>query len=1244
MQEGAFSLDKADAFVRSLEVKRSTYALHARETAKTERIQRDVWTNRQAEEDGERQGVFGRNAVLRGYDAYVLPHARRLVDMIRDGRPATELDAAAQDFVRGYAPFFAPNTARTMWTHDTTLFLMLKRIFFAAQFKKDDPKALEASNLVVDSHNHVAIGACLQQALPVGHYLSPDELRLLKTRGFDISLISPGVSAFWRRTTIAEVDARHAHYAPMFPRPDEKVIYDGPRYRSEATTKFTGAYLRDGKKYRVKIKLGLEVHGDFIAGRLREYMGYSADQMQHREEIKMHLGNKSYDEFEREIGLKYGVVELNGNGCKRGEDPDTGEQYVTFKDVLLELHPEDEIRLSLCDVGSYDGVNRREWRSKDLLSACLGTTDGLPRNYRVVLRKTEQDKWRVEYRFQDLGRSFGSVPVIRRLHDLLTFPLQYGKIEEYDRTFLKKRKNGDIALIYNENFRRNRDVNDTTYNDLKWCARVFASLPEAVVRRVLEDVHLASDLMDIYMFHISNMRNQVVGAFDLDTNATNVLDHAPIAKTQLPKQKDINVGDTVKHGKVVGTYYPGKFICPKLQQTWLMFFNQLFGLAGPLSVPSFSKQVTDIYSTAIPNRVVSNTHTVTDTFFNNVIPPEVGKFSLSPGIMVRVGRSVGASAQLLNAEGKGNLFVVTDSLNFSIGVDSPFFKTVLSLLPLAVRAKLQVLNWSVQHLHFADNCLGGLVSAPRIQKAVMGDPERFALLDLKPSEVLRNTWSFGLDMGLSVDLNGVDPFSALSVPFLNTGVGVGLGWISNSDLTFYKNVWGGLHLVRESGQQAFGSFGGQVMNAQLVLLQSALLGLQKSQSSLAHECWEIEITPPKYDQESARHALTENVDVDALVNQIKRVRHHPELVTSEATAPSLPDNFHLRYHSKATENSNTARASALFFLNYDRRDQRVDINIESETAQHEFIHLTRAKRAFTGYEMMVNGTNNVAMPQGTSKKVSLEMDRDNPRNFVAIIDVYDYHLSLKHSDVLALITRLNRRYAKDAETPFFSSDIPHVDNRYRKVYANGRIYVNGGKLLSVVESLSSEALEALVRGAYASEATQDNASRFPSSLESGDRHRICRAAVKWGRAVAVAAAGLAGHQHGAKSAKELAGKVAQDYLATVAGTFVYALYQSKYGARLLKQIFGEDGVLVQAEIFGIYQQTGMLSNDMWQNDMRYCGESWGRLSKPAPIAHWIRYDQKMPRNVYAPPRVAWETLLGMQVSGRPGNIVGLGQR
>lgn len=1244
MQDSAFSLNKAEAFLRGLEEKRATYALHARETAKIERIQRDVWTFRQANEDGDRQGVFGRNAVLRGYDAYVLPQAQRVVDLIRAGSPAPAVQAAAQDFVRGYAPFFAPNTKRTAWTNDSSLALLLQRIFLAPTFKKDEPRALEASNLAADSHNREEISACLRQDLPVGHYMSPDELRLLKERGFDISLISPGVSAFWRRTTVAEVEAKRARYTPMFPRPDEKVTYDGPRYRSDYSTKFSGAYWRDGKKYKVKIKLGLEVHPDFIVGRLREYMGYSADQMQHREEIKVHLGDKSYDQFERELGLKYGVIESSGNAWRRGEEPDTGERYVVFKDVLIELRPEDEIRVSICDVGSYDGTNRREWRSKDLLSACLGTVDGPPRNYRVVLVKPPQGQWHVEYRYQDLGGSLGSVAVIRRPRDLLLFPTVRNKIEEYDRTFLKKNTRGDVTLIYNELYRRKRDVRYTTYNDLKWCARIFASLSEEVISRVLEDVHLPADLMAIYMFHLGSVRNQVIGAFDLDANSANILGLPPIVKTQLPRQKDINVGDAVKNGQIVGTYYPGKYICPKLQTAWLLFFNRLLGLATSLEAPSFSKQVTDIYSTAIPNRLVGNSHTVTDTFLEDSISPDLGKFSLSPGIMVSVRRSIGGNRQLFSAEGKGNLFVVTDELSFGIGVDSPFFATALRLLPLDVRATVQVLQWSVQHVFYADSCLGGLMTAPRIHKAVVGDIDRFALLTLKPNEVLRNTWSYGLSAGLSVDMTAKVPYIGTRVPFCNTGVGASVGWVANNDLTFYKNVWGGLHLVRESGNHTFGGISAHLMNAELVLLNAPLLGARKGRSKLTQEYWEIEITPPHYDQERASQALTANVDVEALVSQIKRVHHHPELISDEAEAASLPENFHLRVYSNATQSSRAEGGAALFFFNYHRRDEWAEVSVESEEDKHEFVQVTRSKSAFTGYDMQIYYTNNVAMPQGTSKTIALEMDRDNPHNFVAMIDVYDYHLRMKHSEVLALIARLNRRYAKDAETPFFKSDIPHVDTPYRKVYANGRIYVNGGKLLGLVTRLSPEALEAVIRDAYLSDATHDHASRVPQSLERADRKRICRGVLSSGKAVAAAAAKLTLLQDGDTSANTPARKQAQDHLATVAGRFVYALYQSKYGARLLKQVLGEDGLLVQAEIFGIYQQTGMLSNDMWQNDMRYCGESWGRLSKPAPISQWVRYEQKMPRNVFAPPKVPMATFVGKPVSNRPGNVVGLGQR
>jgi hypothetical protein len=171
-----------------------------------------------------------------------------------------DVQKAAEDFVRAYSPYEMPNALVTRFNQNNQVFHVVRKVYFAWHSQKDDKKALEATNLVVDMELAEEISGILGREIDQGHRLETEELLQLKETGFfDISRINPGATAFWKRPSEEDFLKWDETYASEYPRGEEKIIYQGPRYRSSYSTKMTAYTWRNGQKHLFKIKLGPEV-------------------------------------------------------------------------------------------------------------------------------------------------------------------------------------------------------------------------------------------------------------------------------------------------------------------------------------------------------------------------------------------------------------------------------------------------------------------------------------------------------------------------------------------------------------------------------------------------------------------------------------------------------------------------------------------------------------------------------------------------------------------------------------------------------------------------------------------------------------------------------------------------------------------------------------------------------------------------------------------------------------------------
>ncbi len=608
-----FSPEKIKKFINDLRHQRETIVLDLHETVISEKMQTDTKSYFEASKKSDIRGLENSADVLMGFDQFVLPTALKIEQLVNAhidtyanqvhvgsevrGEALTSQHAILgliREFINGYAPYYSPNKIRTYFRSDTEIGGIIKNMFLSHKIKKVDPNALEASNLVIPPEKHRDVANILDKEVPIGQCLSPEDIKKLNAHQFDLSLLNPEKhSPFWKKIDASSFLEELEEEAKLFPQPEEKLTYKGPRYRSWGSTKMSATFVRDGKKYLIKVKLGGEIHSDILCSHLRRAMGFYQDKMQHRENLTLHLGNKTYQEFERDISIKYGINTLKQAITERGVDKE-GEEWVIFKCAALELRPESEIRATTIDPILYDGANHRELRARRLLRGFLSLIDTKPTNHRLVFQKDKSGTLRPQYRFQDPGLSFGTSVVIQRPRDLLRFPLTKNKIEEYDRNYVRVNKKGDVRITYNDAYFHKRDDDKATYADFKWMARVIGTLSDDIIKHGIEHAGIPEDLQSIYFYHIGNMKNRTLKAFDLEREVHHENATLPISISQIGRLKDINVPEVVKNGKITATHVPGRLMLPKLQETWFTFFNRISGMV---------KQ--DAVSTPKCNRLIS---------------------------------------------------------------------------------------------------------------------------------------------------------------------------------------------------------------------------------------------------------------------------------------------------------------------------------------------------------------------------------------------------------------------------------------------------------------------------------------------------------------------------------------------------------------------------------------------------------------------------------------------------------------
>ncbi|MCB9228447.1 MAG: hypothetical protein H6618_02460 [Deltaproteobacteria bacterium] len=1219
-ENGLFSSEKADAFIQRLIQERNFIEKDLYETKFTEKVNIDVKTDLSSHTSALKNK--NTHPIIFVFDEYLLPMAKIISERIRENDPSSDrIQAAIDTFIRGYLSFFSPKAHRTYWNYDKDMSPIIKNMFRSHYIrKKNNEKNPDAINLVTSDAYKEQIAHCLGYNIKAGKFLTPDELRILKSPAchFDLSLLDPGISPFWTSPDPEYRKHIGQEYREDYPDKSTKITFKRVRFKGNFSPKITGLYRKSDRFYKVKIKFGPEVHTEIAVSMLGQYAGFNHDHMRYEPMLKIWLGDLSYEDFRSRFIQKYGLKDLIRLVISHGKDPG-GEEWFVLNDALIEIHPDDELRVSSADPGSWDLPLRREFRGHLLWKAWLNINDTKAENYKFILKKTEEGM-KPLIRLQDTGFALGPCMLLRKPSHILNISDKY-KVNEFEKSMIKTNSSGDIKIRWNDFYRKKSVDKYSDWNDLKWMARKIASISSEEIKKSLYLSGMPDAVQRVYSIKIMQRRNEIIKSFQLEKEYD---------LFEIPDLKSINIDGAVKKGRVVQTAFEGKNDFVLTQQTWITFLTGLLG--SIISQDTITQRLNLHYQTKVKNNQshILNNHTHAEADLPSAADHQIlGEHSLGTGISVSLSRSVGISPQLLSApDKKGNMkghpYMITDTLSFNIGVSSGLLNKLLSWFPVSVSASFEVFKMQFQMIQFAETVKKAYLRPFRLFR-LMKNPAKYALVDMKPLEVWRQETAWGISLASDVDAR----FPVKDVPVISSGAGAAIHWIQSHPKNILKDQYGSIHLIQEAIKSSGASGRLNLLDLNIVATRRSLLHIAASIQKQKQNLQDFVLSPPGFDRYLSATAIGE-YHYKKYYKKLKNLIHHPSHLPFDQSL-NEEDGFIKKFQITGYHKTKIKDFHIGFIFDYFRQKSSDAVMIERNNGDKKsFIRQSVTKKSVVGIEKITPdfGEKNILVPLGNSKRLWIEMDEDNPMNCVGVIDVTDYHRSLKRDGVYRLINELNRRYSPEGGIFYEERQLPDeiFAPKYKKIYAKTRILIDGGTLLERIRDQDYQEFKEFVRSFFSKENIQTHCNIQLNQIQK--KALFFRRRTLFKKFLKIQNMISAEHRDHRKMASALL-------------DFIYAFYNSNIGTKALEQYLGSDGMLVIGEIYGIHRSYSNLQDLQQLTARRYMAQHWGKLQHLPPVQHYLRYEKIFLPSELVKTSVSQSDYLGELYSGLPGNFTGL---
>lgn len=328
----------------------------------------------------------------------------------------------------------------------------------------------EAKNLVAPSESKA--------------FYEQSELEELKKASKDISLLEPPINSpfIFQREDISKVDVKDSYLG------GKNKLYEGLDVWWPATNVFKFKRIKKtqskpkldvfyvnpktGKEEVFKIKLAEEIHSEGTVAALANTIGIYTDLSKNLRDIKVHLGETSYNDFRNDWYSYFDGFDLDRLVKEKGSD-ENGD-YLIFYDGLIEQKLKEEEsykRIGPWAWGGNDHKHLREARGLFLFSVWIGNTDLKEAENNKLIVRTKKDSIETFKVMHDIGFSLGNLLSEKPLN------LKWNPI--------KKVKKDEIVLNF-LNIQDNSGYDHVTYSDAKWMIRKIAQLTRKQIEASVE--------------------------------------------------------------------------------------------------------------------------------------------------------------------------------------------------------------------------------------------------------------------------------------------------------------------------------------------------------------------------------------------------------------------------------------------------------------------------------------------------------------------------------------------------------------------------------------------------------------------------------------------------------------------------------------------------------------------------------------------------------------------------------------
>lgn len=411
-------------------------------------------------------------------------------------------------FAAGYTPY-----PKTMFTNTIETVKNWGENFF--EFAIDDSGKIQASNLLLE-----------------GKFADQESLRKARRQGLDLSTLDPPSSAIWADNEVENYDpANEVYFGKRFfpPKSDPFPVFHYERM-GNGTIKFKTHWFDESernkkgkpKKKDVTLRVGREAYVTPVVNHLARIIGYPANPTTFRSQIKLDLGDTTFEHFLSEWRTIHG---LQMSTAMTHIERIPGENAVILKNVALEAYPDkdDYRKMGPFRMGDNGLRNRREYRAMVLYNALIALQDEYEYQSRVDAFKDPVKGWQPIFFISDTGSALG----ISFLPDFLGY---VGTVNMYPWEFTKV-YNGKVHLWWLSIF-DHRTWKDTTYSDVKWLARRMARIQTWQIDSIMAESGFPAPARALYAEKFKSRLNKMMLDFGLhkeNYKQHRVLSHSDLA-------------------------------------------------------------------------------------------------------------------------------------------------------------------------------------------------------------------------------------------------------------------------------------------------------------------------------------------------------------------------------------------------------------------------------------------------------------------------------------------------------------------------------------------------------------------------------------------------------------------------------------------------------------------------------------------------------------------------------------------